>query len=102
MKTAAPQAKFLQICKEKDGKMAPQAKILQSCIVKWLSQLNFADIGGNPPLPNNPRGVRLITKIMIFRTKYKNLGQFMIFFPFSEFLGHFMIFMTNGRPGIIT
>ena len=22
----------------------------------------------------------------------------MTFFPFSEFLGHFMIFMTNGRP----
>ena len=36
---------------------------------------------------------------MIFRTKCCNLGQFMTNFPFSENLGQFMIFMTNGRPG---
>ena len=91
MKTAAPQAQFLQICKEKDGKMAPQAKILQYALLNGCPSLILLILVGTHLYLTT----LLFTKIMIFRTKYKNLGQFMTIF---EFLGHFMIFMTNGRP----
>ena len=55
MKTAAPAAgETFTNLQRKRLENSAAGQNFTICIVKWLSRLNFADIGGSPPLPNNP------------------------------------------------